>query len=67
MITRDEMRSVQGDVAIVSEGLVVTGGGIRLQRRLARVKPSTTESGSSTVAEGIGTVGRTSITACMAA
>lgn len=44
---------------------MVTGGGMRLQRRKARVKPSTRASGSSSVAEGAGTIGRNSMTACM--
>jgi hypothetical protein len=63
VLTRDERRSVHGDVAIAGEVWVVTIGGMRLQRRKARVKPSTTASGSSRVAVGSGTVGRKSMTA----
>jgi hypothetical protein len=58
VLTRDESKSVHGDVAIVGEVWVDTIGGIRLHRRKARVKPSTTASGSSRVAVGSGTFGR---------
>jgi len=50
--------SVQGDSAIEFDGLVVTGGGMRLQSKYERVKPSRRDKGSSVFADMAGTLGR---------
>lgn len=60
------MRSVQGDVAMVSDACLTTTGGIKLQSKYARVNPSSKANGSSFESCGVGTAGRCSTMACAA-
>ena len=67
MLTREDTRRVQGELAMAGDAWVVIVGGIKLQRRKARVNPSTMERGSSSDAEMAGTSGKASINAWIAA
>jgi hypothetical protein len=64
--TRDESRRVHGEDATMGEVWVMTGGGMRLQRSIARVNPSTMDKGSSVPSDTDGRTGIYSTIACAA-
>ena len=43
MLTREDTKRVQGELAMAGDAWVITVGGIKLRRRKARVNPSTME------------------------
>lgn len=65
VVISDVISSVQGEVAITEDVLVVTIGGIKLQSKNARVKPSRKANGSSVSGLGTGMTGIYSTIACI--
>ena len=66
LLTRDVRRRVHGLLLMAWDAWFVTMGGMRLQRRYARLNASHTASGISVWYDGIGTAGSFSTMACMA-
>lgn len=66
VLTNDVISRDQGELETIGDACIVTAGGIRVQRRKARVKPSRIERGSSSSAVISGTAGRASTTAWIA-
>lgn len=65
-MTRDESRRAHGEDATIGDVWVMTGGGMRLQRSIARVNPSTMDKGSSVPSDMDGRTGMYSTIACAA-